>query len=60
MHDLYYHSSVDRLKGALEFFKEKSDEIRSVTPTVFFEKAILKIFGKIIYDRAYFESSQLY
>ena len=50
MHDLYYHSGVDGLKGALEFFKEKSDKIRSVTPTVFFEKAILKIFGKIIYD----------
>ena len=39
---------VEGLKGALEVFKEQSEEIRSVPPVVFFGKTILKIFWKFL------------
>ena len=48
MYGLLLPPGVKGLKDVLEVFKEKSDEIRSVPPTVFFEKAVLKIFGKFI------------
>ena len=48
MYDLLSPPGINELKGVLEFFKEKSDEIRNVPPAVLFEKAILKIFGDLI------------
>ena len=56
MSDLLLLPGVKRLKGVLEIFRKQSDEIRSVRSAVFFEKAVLKIFGKsleIICDRAH-------
>ena len=56
MSDLLLLPGVKRLKGVLEIFRKQSDEIRSVRPAVFLEKAVLKIFGKsleIICDRAH-------
>ena len=41
-------TDVRGLKGALEVFKEQSEEIRSVPPAVFFGKTVLKIFGKFL------------
>ena len=48
MDDLSLPPGVKGLKGVLEIFKEQSDEIRGVPPAVFFEKAVLKIFGKFL------------
>ena len=48
MYDLLLPPGLKGLKGILESFKEKSDEIRSILPDVFFEKAVLKIFGKFL------------
>ena len=48
MYDLLSSPGINELKGVLEFFKEKSDEIRNVPPAVLFEKAILKIFGELL------------
>ena len=47
MDDLLLPPGVKGLKGILESFKEKSDEIRSIFTDVFFEKAVLKIFREI-------------
>ena len=44
MCDLLLPPGVKGLKSVLEIFKEQSDEIRSVPPAVFFQKAVLKIF----------------
>ena len=48
MYDPFLPPSVKGLKDVLEIFKEQSDDIRSVPPAVFFEKAILKIFRKFL------------
>ena len=48
MDDLSLPPGVKGLKGVLEIFKEQSDEIRGVPLAVFFEKAVLKIFGKFL------------
>ena len=42
IYDLLLPPGVKRLVGVLEIFKELSDQIRSVSPAVFFEKAVLK------------------
>ena len=43
---IFCHNQV--LKGVLKFLEEKTHEIRYVLPAVFFEKAVLKIFGKLL------------
>ena len=48
MYDLLSQPSINELKGVLKFLEEKTHEIRYVLPTVFFEKAVLKIFGKLL------------
>ena len=48
MYDLSLPPGVKGLKGVLKIFKEQSDEIRSILPVVFFEKA--KILGKFLED----------
>ena len=48
MYDLLLRPSIKALKDVLKIFKEQSDEIRSVSPAVFFEKAVLKIFRKCL------------
>ena len=48
MDDLSLPPGVKGLKGVLEIFKEQSDEIRGVPSAIFFEKPVLKIFGKFI------------
>ena len=46
LYDLLLPSRVKVLKDVLEI-KEQTDEIRSIPPAVFFEKAVLKIFRKL-------------
>ena len=46
MYDLLLPPDDKELKGVLEIFKKESDEVRSVSPAVFFVKAVLKIFRK--------------
>ena len=46
LYDLFL--SIKGSKDLLEIFKEQSDEIRSIPPAVFFEKAVLKIFKKFL------------
>ena len=48
MYVLLLPSGNKGLKGVLKVFKEQSHEIRSVTPAVFYEKAVLKIFVKFL------------
>ena len=48
MYELLLPPCLKVLKGILEFFKEESKEIRSVPPAVLFEKAVLKIFRKLL------------
>ena len=48
MHDLLLPPGVKELKGVLEIFKEQSHEIKSVPQVMFFEKAVLKIFGEFL------------
>ena len=48
MDDLSLPPGVKGLKGVLEIFKEQSDEIIGVPSAMFFEKPVLKIFGKFI------------
>ena len=43
MYDLLLQPGVKRLISVLEILKEQSDEIRSVQPTVFFEKEFWKL-----------------
>ena len=47
MYDLLLPPGVKGLEGVLEIFKEQSDEI-SILPALFSEKAVLKIFRKLI------------
>ena len=48
IYDLLLPTGVKGLKGVQEVFKEQSNEIRSILPAEFFEKAVLKIFGKLV------------
>ena len=48
MHDLLLPPGVKELKGVLEIFKEQSHEIKNVPQVMFFEKAVLKIFGEFL------------
>ena len=48
MHDLLLPPDVKELKGVLEIFKEQSHEIKNVPQVMFFEKAVLKIFGEFL------------
>ena len=51
-----YHQTFKCLKCILEIFKEESDEISSIPPTVFFEKNFWKFLEnsqKNIRDRAH-------
>ena len=48
MYDFLLPPGVKRLKGLLKIFKEQSHGISSIPPTVFFEKVVLKIFGKFL------------
>ena len=48
MYDLSLPQCFKQLKGVLELFKEQSKEIRSILPTLLFEKAVLKIFRKFL------------
>ena len=45
MHDLLLPPS---LKGLKEVFNKQSNKIRSIPPAVFSEKAVLKIFRKLV------------
>ena len=44
--DLLLPPGAEGLKGVLEILKEQSLKIRSFPQAVFFEKTVLKIFGK--------------
>ena len=46
MHDLLLPPDVKGLKIVLEIFEEQSHEMRSISPSVFFEKVVLNIFRK--------------
>ena len=46
MYYLLLHPGIKGLEGVLEIFMEQLDDIRSIPPAVFFEKAVLKIFRK--------------
>ena len=48
MYDLLSRTGINELKGVLKFLEEKTHKIRNVLPAVFFEKAVLKIFGKLL------------
>ena len=48
MYDLFLPPRSKALKDVLEILKEQSDEIRSIPPAVFFEKAVLKTFRKFL------------
>ena len=48
MYDLLSRTGINELKGVLKFLEEKPHKIRNVLPAVFFEKAVLKIFGKLL------------
>ena len=48
MHDLLLPPGVKELKGVPEIFKEQSHEIKNVPQVMFFEKAVLKIFGEFL------------
>ena len=58
MYELLLPPRVKGLKDVLGIFKEQSDEIRSVPPVVFFEKAVLKISRKYL-EKHSWESSCL-
>ena len=46
--DFLLPPGAEGLKGVLEIFKEQSLKIRSFPQAVFFEKAVLKFFGKFL------------
>ena len=48
MYDLLLPPGVKGLKGVLEIFTKQSDEIRSILPAEFSEKAVLEIFKKFL------------
>ena len=48
MYDILSRTGINELKGVLKFLEEKTHKIRNVLPAVFFEKAVLKIFGKLL------------
>ena len=48
MYELLLPPCLKVLKGILEIFKEQSNEIRSVPPSVLFEEVVLKIFRKFL------------
>ena len=48
MYDFVLSPDVKVLKGVVKFFRKYSDKIRSIPPSVFFEKAVLKLSGKFL------------
>ena len=48
MHDFVLPPDVKVLKVVLKFFRKYSDKIRSIPPSVFFEKSVLKLSGKFL------------
>ena len=60
MYDLLLPPGIKGLKTVLEIFKEQSHKVRSISPSVFFEKVVLNIFRKSLEKHSWQSSYSAY